>query len=46
MNTENLFINDEYDNFDRNEFFYDTPEEIQMCLNCNRPECVNCLRFK
>lgn len=45
MNTE-INTYDEYDNFDRNEFFYDTPEEIQMCLNCNRPECVNCLRFK
>ena len=21
----------------------DSPEEIQMCLNCKRPTCVNCL---
>ena len=22
---------------------YDSPEQIKECLNCRRPECVNCL---
>lgn len=25
-------------------FDYDTPEEIQKCLNCQKPECDNCLK--
>lgn len=25
---------------------HDSPEEIQMCLNCKRPECGNCLKRK
>ena len=25
-------------------FDYDTPEEIQKCLNCTKPECDNCLK--
>lgn len=23
----------------------DSKEEIQMCLNCPHPECINCLSF-
>lgn len=23
---------------------YDTPEDIQKCLNCQKPECDNCLK--
>lgn len=23
---------------------YDTPEEIQICLNCKKVECDNCLK--
>ena len=25
-------------------FDYDTQEEIQMCLNCQKPDCDNCLK--
>lgn len=27
-------------------YLYDTPDEIQMCLNCTKPECTNCLCYK
>lgn len=23
----------------------DTPEQIQMCLNCKRPECNDCIAY-
>ena len=26
-----------------NNGFRDTPEQIQICLNCTKPECNNCL---
>lgn len=22
---------------------YDTPEQMEKCLNCSKPECTNCL---
>lgn len=25
-------------------FDYDTPEEIEKCLNCQKPDCDNCLK--
>lgn len=24
---------------------YDTPEQIQKCLHCEKSECTNCLRW-
>ena len=24
-------------------YIHDTPENIQKCLNCDKPECTNCL---
>lgn len=28
------------------EYVHDTPEQIKMCLNCDKPECTNCLWWK
>lgn len=25
------------------DYIHDTQEQIQQCLNCNKPECTNCL---
>ena len=25
------------------DYIHDTKEQIQMCLNCDKPECTNCL---
>lgn len=27
-------------------FMYDSLEDIKQCLNCSKPECTNCLRWK
>lgn len=24
----------------------DSPEEIQQCLSCEKPKCINCLEYK
>lgn len=24
----------------------DSPEEIQQCLSCEKPKCINCLAYK
>lgn len=26
-------------------YTYDSPEAIQKCLNCPKPECTNCLGY-
>ena len=28
------------------EYLHDDPEDIQKCLNCDKPECTNCLYWK
>ena len=25
------------------DYIHDSPEQIQKCLNCDKPECTNCL---
>lgn len=25
------------------DYIHDTQEQIQQCLNCNKPECTNCM---
>lgn len=37
---DDMYINEEYEPT----FDYDTDEEIQMCLNCKKVECDNCLK--
>ena len=26
-------------------YFYDTPEQIQQCLNCERHKCNDCMKY-
>jgi hypothetical protein len=33
------------DNID-NYFRYDSKQDIEKCLSCNKPECTNCLRYR
>ena len=46
-----ISLADEYynndDTIDTDNFYIgsDSMEDIKKCLNCNKPECVNCLRF-
>ena len=42
---------DDYNNLDNDyepdyepDITYDSPNEIQMCLNCQKPDCDNCLK--
>lgn len=37
---EDIYINEEYEPI----FDYDTPEEIDRCLNCEKEDCDNCLK--
>lgn len=36
-------MDDKTDYGDIAEYIHDTQEQIQKCLNCDKPECTNCL---
>ncbi len=53
INTSNSLTNnyiqlliDEYENLNDDLILYDSLKDVQKCLNCQKAECNNCLRFK